>query len=202
MNSIFFDVGANNGYTSVPVAERNRDTMVYAFEPTPQMIAIIEGRTSGLVNYHLTKAAVSDYNGTATFNISGNADWGCSSLLPLSDKAYTEWYGRTDMFVTEKVTVDVIRLDSFIEQHNIDHIDFLHIDTQGSDLKVLHGMGKYINIVTAGVMEAANKPDILYVGQNTKEQSIAFLEENGFVVTGIQINDDNQNEVNISFKRR
>lgn len=201
MSYVFFDVGANNGFTSIPVAERNRDVTVYAFEPTPQMIAIIEEKTSGLVNYILTKAAVSDYNGTATFNVAGNADWGCSSLLPLSEKAHTEWYGRTDMLVTEQIEVNVIRLDSFVEQNNITHINHLHIDTQGSDLKVLKGLGKYISIVEHGVMEAANKVDILYVGQNTKEQSIQFLEENGFTITGIQINDDGQNEVNISFKR-
>lgn len=196
---VFFDVGANNGYTSVPVAERNPNVMVYGFEPTPQMISIIEQRIVNLPNYILTRAAVSDYNGRSTFNIAGQSDWGCSSLLALSEKASTEWYGRTDMFVTEQVEVEVIRLDSFVEQNQITKINHLHIDTQGSDLAVLRGLGKYLEIVEGGVMEAANKKDILYVGQNTKEESIEFLEQNGFKITGIQINDDASNEVNISF---
>jgi FkbM family methyltransferase len=202
MSYVFFDVGANNGYSSVPVAQRNPETMVYGFEPTPQMIDIIESRIVGLPNYKLTKVAVSDYNGKAVFNVAGNADWGCSSLLPLSEKASTEWYGRTDMFVTEQIEVDVIRLDTFIEQNGIERINHLHIDTQGSDLKVLRGLGKYIDIVDEGVMEAANKDDILYVGQNTKAESIAFLEENGFIVTDVQLNDLAENEVNIYFRRK
>lgn len=199
---IFFDVGANNGYHSVPVAESKPDTMVYGFEPTPQMVEIIKGRIQNLPNYVLTQTAVSDYTGTATFNVAGNADWGCSSLLTLSENAKTEWYGRTDMFVTEQIEVEVIRLDSFIEKTGIQHINYLHIDTQGSDLKVLKGLGVYLDIVDEGVMEAAAKVDILYVGQNTKEESIQFLEENGFVITNVTINDDAHNEVNIHFKRK
>ncbi len=198
---IFFDVGANNGGSSIYIAERDASTKVYAFEPTPYMISVIESKVAHLSNYTLVKAAVSDYNGRATFNISGNLDWGCSSLLELSEKAHTEWYGRTDMNVTERVEVDVIRLDSFIEQHNIPVIDFLHIDTQGSDLNVLKGLGKYISIVIQGEMEAANKPNILYKGQNTKEECVEFLESNGFVITSITPNDPAHNEVNIYFRR-
>lgn len=202
MPYIFFDVGANNGYHSIPVAERTPDALVYGFEPTPQMVEIINGRIQNLSNYVLTQTAVSDYNGTATFNVAGNADWGCSSLLTLSENAKTEWYGRTDMFVTEQIEVKVIRLDSFIEEVGISHINYLHIDTQGSDLKVLKGLGKYLSIVDEGVMEAAAKKDILYVEQNTKEESVQFLEENGFVITDVTINDPNHNEVNIHFKRK
>jgi len=201
-NKVYFDVGANNGYTSVPVASRNQDTMVYAFEPTPEMIQKIESKTIGLDNYFLTKKAVSNYNGNATFKVAGHADWGCSSLLDFSDKSKTNWPGRTDLNVTQEIKVDVIRLDGFIEEHNITKIDYLHIDTQGSDLKVLEGLGKHIDIVVEGGMEAAAKEDILYKGQNTQQQSIDFLQKNGFDITGIQINDEYQNEVNIYFRKR
>jgi hypothetical protein len=53
-----------------------------------------------------------------------------------------------------------------------------------------------------GAMEAAAKEDILYNGQNTQQESIKFLQKNGFDITGIQINDEYHNEVNIFFKRR
>jgi FkbM family methyltransferase len=197
---IIFDVGANDGYSCLHhcVDINNR---VYAFEPTPQLVTNLRQRTTHLPNYILTEAAVSDYNGTATFNIAGNADWGCSSLLPLSERAKTEWGGRTDMFVTETVEVQVIRLDSFIEQHNIPHIDFLHIDTQGSDLTVLQGLGQYISIVKEGVMEAAIKQDVLYVNQNTVEDSVNFLAGQGFTILNVYANDGHNNEANIHFIR-
>jgi FkbM family methyltransferase len=201
-NKVYFDVGANNGYTSVPVATRYQDTVVYAFEPTPEMIQEIECKIIGFDNYILTKKAVSNYNGKARFNVAGHSDWGCSSLLEFSEKSKTDWPGRTDFDVTREIEVDVIRLDSFIEEYGITKIDYLHIDTQGSDLKVLEGMGKYIDIVVEGGMEAAAKEDILYKGQNTQEQSIEFLENNGFEITNIQINDEYHNEVNIYFRKK
>ena len=202
INKVFFDIGANNGYTSVPIAQKDNNIKVYAFEPTHEMIKEIENKTQGLNNYTLTKKAVSNYNGKATFRVAGHADWGCSSLLEFSDKSKTEWPGRTDLNVTHEIEVDVIRLDSFIKENNITKIDYLHIDTQGSDLKVLEGLGEYINIVMEGAMEAAAKEDILYNGQNTQQESIEFLQKNGFDITGIQINDEYHNEVNIFFKRR
>lgn len=199
MSYIFFDVGTNDASSSIHKA--NDNTIIYAFEPTPQLINTIKLKTAHLKNYILTEKAVSNYNGTATFNISGQSDWGCSSLLELSPNAKTSWGNRTDMNVTETIEVEVIRLDTFIEEHNIPHIDYLHIDTQGSDLNVLKGLGSYINIVKEGVVEAANKVDILYKNQNTKEETIQFLEEAGFTITNIEFNDPQQNELNIYFKR-
>jgi|GEM_PF-625900 len=199
---VFFDVGANNGFTSVPVAQQHPHAHVYAFEPTPQMVQQIETKAGNLPNYHLTRKAVSDFNGKAKFKVAGQSDWGCSSLLDFSDKSRTEWPGRNDFVVTEQIEVDVMRLDAFIEEQGIETIDFLHIDTQGSDLKVLQGLGKYLSIVKQGAMEAAARPDILYKGQNTQEESIRFLQENGFEILGVDSNDDRRNEVNIYFKRK
>lgn len=198
---VLFDVGANTGTWSINIAKNDPNALVYGFEPTPRLVSMMKKEIEDLNNYFLHQVAVSDFEGTTIFNIAGQGDWGCSSLLPLSEKAKTEWYGRTDMFVTEQIEVQVIRLDSFIEQHNIPHINYLHIDTQGSDLNVLRGMGKYLSIVSSGVIEAAAKQDILYVNQNTQEESVAFLEQNNFIITKIESNDPVDNEVNIYFKR-
>ena len=93
-------------------------------------------------------------------------------------------------------------MDSFILKNEISKIDYLKIDTQGYDLKVLHGLGQLISIVNEGTMEAAAKESILYEGQNTQNDSIQFLESNGFEITNITYNDIHQNEVNIDFKNK
>ncbi len=194
-NKVFFDVGANIGgnYPS--------DAVVYLFEPTPELVKFLCEKYHHRPDTHVIQAAVSDYRGEASFHVMGKEDWGCSSLLEFSGKAYLEWPGR-DFSVTRTITVGVIRLDQFIESEGIESIDYLHIDTQGSDLKVLQGMGKYLGIVKAGAMEAAVKPDILYVGQNTLWESQIFLEMNGFEVTSVEPNDAQGNECNIFFRRR
>ena len=198
MKKIFFDVGANDGRDSIHIAN-DPNWLVYGFEPTPYLINKIKGQIKNKPNYTLIEKAVSNFIGTSQFNIAGQRDWGCSSLLEFSDKSRTEWPGRTDFKVTETIQVDVITLEKFIEENQISTIDFLHIDTQGSDLNVLKGLGSYIDIVKAGVLEAANKPDILYFNQNTKEDCVNFLQEKGFTIKNIRNNDPYSNEINIEF---
>jgi FkbM family methyltransferase len=198
---VVFDVGANNGSSSVPLAIENPTYLVFAFEPTPEMIEVIKSKIVGLENYVIVPKAVSDYNGTAEFNVAGNWDWGCSSLLKFSRKSQTDWPGRTDFHVTYKLNVDVIRLDTFIEENGITKIDHLHIDTQGSDLNVMKGLGEYLHIVNEGKMEAGTSDDVLYEGQNKLNDCIKFLLLNGFKVVDVNSNDVFCHEVNIVFKK-
>lgn len=181
------------------MAKNNPEFLFYAFEPTPHMCEIIKSRAIGLENYILIEKAVSDFEGIAKFNVAGQADWGCSSLLDFSQNSKTEWPGRTDFKVTETIEVEVIRLDNFIKENNIKEIEYLHVDTQGSDLKVLVGLGESLRIVKSGTIEAANKIEILYKGQNTKDECVVFLEKNGFKIESVLCNDGMCNEVNIRF---
>jgi len=202
LKKIFFDVGANLGTSSIGIAVSDPDTSVYAFEPTPELILYLKTKTMDLKNYNVVGKAVSDYEGIATFNVSGLGDWGCSSLLEFSDKSKTEWPGRIDFVVTKQIQVDVIRLDNFIIENNIDVIDYFHCDTQGSDLDVLYGLGEKISIIKEGTIEAAAKQDILYKNQNTVMECIEFLKMNNFEVVSVSSNDPDYNEANISFKNK
>ncbi len=202
MKKIFFDVGANLGTSSIHIAISDPDTFVYAFEPTPELILYLKKQTLNLKNYTVVGKAVSDYDSKAVFNVAGQSDWGCSSLLEFSDKSKTEWPGRTDFVVTKQIQVDVIRLDNFIIENNIDVIDYFHCDTQGSDLDVLYGLGEKISIIKEGTIEAAAKQDILYKNQNTVMECIEFLKMNNFEVVSVISNDPEFNEANIHFKNK
>ncbi|AGE55635.1 hypothetical protein ATCVMN08101_400L [Acanthocystis turfacea Chlorella virus MN0810.1] len=200
---IFFDVGANNGSSTINIAKDSPDNTVYAFEPTPRMIDIIRSRTSHLKNYHIVEKAVADYEGSATFYVSGQDDWGCSSLNTFNDNLEATWPGRTDFKVTDSLTVDVIRLDSFIEAHGIDEIEYFHCDAQGKDLEVLVGAGEHIRKIKRGVVEMPTRHDTkLYKDQKfIADDAIAYLLQHGFEIEGIQINDVHNNECNVFFRR-
>jgi FkbM family methyltransferase len=202
MQKIFFDVGANFGTSSIHIAKSDPDTLVYAFEPTPELILYLKTQTFNLKNYNVVGKAVSDYEGKANFNIAGQADWGCSSLLEFSDYSKTEWPGRTDFIVTKQIEVDVIRLDNFIIKNKIDIIDYFHCDTQGSDLDVLYGLGEKIAIVKEGTIEAATKEDILYKNQNNLMECVEFLKMHNFDIISVSSNDPQFNEANIHFKNK
>ena len=205
MPAVFFDVGANNGSSSIPVAQQNKDVTVWAFEPTPKLAQELIEKTKDLPNYRVVQKAVSNEAGTAKFYIAGSdgCDWGCSSLNNFSEDLDKTWPGRVDFKVTDTVDVDVIRLDKFVEENGITRIDHLHVDVQGKDLEVLMGLGDKLTTVASGVIEMAMSADVkLYKEQKyVLVDAIKFLNENGFRVARIEPNDVYCNEVNVYFFR-
>lgn len=192
------EVGANKGDDTLRFLERR--AKVYAFEPN--QILIDNYLNAIQVNYpslEIIKKAASNFNGTAIFNVDDLGDHGCSSLKEFSDNLDITWPGRTDFGVTSKIEVEVTTLKKFIEENNIEQVDYLHIDAQGADLDVLLGLEDKISIVISGVVEAPIKKEVaLYKDQHTTEDVLNFLNKNGFVVDAIS---QQMNEHNIHFKR-
>ena len=48
-------------------------------------------------------------------------------------------------------------------KNSTETIDYLHVDTQGSDLKVLQGLGGYITKVNSSVIETAINKKRLFI---------------------------------------
>jgi FkbM family methyltransferase len=195
----FFDVGAERGTDSIPLAKQYPDILFYAFEPNPYMIEHLKKETAGLSNYIIIPKAVSNYNGVSNFNINKFGPVGVSSLLEYSEKARENWSGFA-LNVDEKVDVEVITLESFIKEHNIKKIDFFHCDTQGSDLNVLKGLGDCIHIIEEGQVEAAILKESLYLNQNNYQETMLFLASKGFEILSMKA-EGNQRECNIHFKK-
>ena len=116
---IIFDVGANDCKTFLQHVKDDAYTHVHAFEPTPRFCDFARQNYSHLRNLHFNPFAVGDVEDIKHFNVAGQADWGCSSLLEFSDKSITDWEGRDDFQVTRVEQVRVIRLDKYIEENKI-----------------------------------------------------------------------------------
>ncbi len=196
---VIFDVGANNGESFIRVARWFNRWQIIAFEPTPVLVAQIKAATKGLENYQVVPRAVAESKGVLKFHVAGQGDWGCSSLLEFSPDRAETWAGRTDLVVTETIDVEAIRLDEFVLQNKVQVIDFLHVDTQGTDLSVLRSLGTELHRVRAGVIEVPQAQSVmLYKGQHTKEECVAFLREHGFYIRGTT---RQHNEENLYFCR-
>lgn len=201
MRKVIFDVGARDGTSFCEAARQGH--IVYAFEPTPSFAAEIKNwcDADDLKTFHFVQAAVSVESGEAKFNISANGDGGCSSLKEYVDNINDVWSGRNDFVVTETISVRVLRMDSFLQENSIDKIDYLHIDTQGSDLDVLKSFGKEISRVVEGVMEVPNTIT-LYKGVPTKEESIAWLMNNNFQIVCVENDSSAGEEQNVYFRNK
>jgi len=195
MNNAIFDVGANNGLDGLGFALLNPTYNVYAFEANPDLISeIIKNKKKieiffklELKNYEIINKAISDFDGSSIFNVSQfNL---CSSLLKYK---FVE--------TKKKITIEVITLENFCIQKNIDNIIHLHVDTQGSDLNVIKGLKSFRKKVHSGVMETiVEKKDLLYEGGSSYDQVKSLFSQWNLNIIKTEFNDFEKKEINVYF---
>ena len=195
---VIFDVGANDG-TSCYHFTHDENNTVYAVEPVPFSLNKLYKLQKE--NYIVIPTAVSSHNGKVKFNVGGEYNSGVGSIYSFSDGLETTWPGY-NVFVNEGVIeVDCITMEKFIDENKISVVDFLHCDTQGSDLDVLRSFGKHIGILQGGQVEVYGKNPLYMGAGNSLVHTKLFLEVNGFTVTKIENNDYLNNEYNMTFEK-
>ena len=112
-------------------------------------------------------------------------------------------YSETHCRIIKQIKVKGITLKKYCKTFGIKRINYLHIDTQGNDLKVLKGLKEYMRVVERGVLEAAVNKKALYQDSNTISQIKKFMKKNKCLITKIVSLDKNiNNEKNIFFERK
>ena len=207
-----FDVGAFNGLDGLILAIKNPESMIHGFEANPNLIKEIKKNKKKIEffkkikikNYKINNYAVSDKNSFLKFNIAKNPT--VSSLNEFSKNIDKTWpgYREAHCTVVKKIRVKSITLEKYCIDNKINIINYLHVDTQGSDLKVLKGLKKRIKIVQKGVLEAAlNSKNSLYKKNHTIKETKSFLMKNEFKISKIEDVDENiKNEKNIFFYKK
>lgn len=137
----FFDVGANVGNYALAAAEilkkENLSYKMFCFEPAQKTFNLLNQKISADKNINPFNIALGGNSGTETLYSDGKES-GLASLL----KRDASIMGR-EMDVKEEVAVET--LDGFCEKHSIKSIDFLKLDVEGNEYKVLSGAKKMIN---------------------------------------------------------
>ncbi len=210
-NKTIFDVGAFNGLDGLILALKNPTIMVHAFEANPELISKIKNNKKKIEkykkikikNYKLNNLAVSDKNGLSIFNIAKNPT--ASSLNNFSKNIDKTWPGYREAHckVLKRIKIKTITLEDYCKDNKIKKINYLHIDTQGNDLKVLRGLKNKISLVCKGVLEAAiNKKKSLYAKNHTIDEVKKFLKKKSFKIQKINNIDKNITyEKNIYFSK-
>ncbi len=139
--AVFIDVGANVGeYTEMLLAKSSALPTVpaiHVFEPTRSCFEVIRKKFGARGNVILNQLAVSDNAGEVEIYYDAEHS-ALASLHKRNLAAYSIELNRSEM-------VMAIRLDAYIEQKGIAHINFLKIDIEGHEIVALEGLGKYLN---------------------------------------------------------
>lgn len=190
---IWIDVGAHLGETTFESAAGNPGLLVFAFEPNWDIARRMMGKAA---NYIVLPMAVSDTDGVATFYV--NTEDGSSSLLKLMVEGVPE-SKREAARVKAEVLVPTIRLDTFLRQMNLESVDYLKVDSEGMDLRIIQSAGDRLKDIKKIKTEVELGEGHGYHGQSSRDEMISFLESHGFKLTSAEKQNEDRQE-NLTFQ--
>lgn len=130
-NDLVFDVGGNHGEWSTFALGYQPSIQIMAFEPVPPVFEDLKIILGDYSNVQLFNYALSDKIGVTSFFYYPEADG-------LSGFYYREVL-RGDHPDPLIIEVEEQTLDFFCEKNGIKEIDFIKIDTEGAEWKILQG---------------------------------------------------------------
>ncbi|HQU99948.1 MAG TPA: FkbM family methyltransferase [Bacteroidia bacterium] len=126
-NSVFIDIGANIGLYALNAAKVCLQGKVYAFEPFKinSKALLNNAHLNGLNIIWFDKAVSNHNNSLNLFYSESQQNLGAVSILNTGGQQFT---------------VQATTLDAFVSEQQIDKIDFIKLDIEGSELAALEGM--------------------------------------------------------------
>ena len=142
-NPIIIDVGANKGQSIEKYLKIFDKPIIHSFEPIKSEFDYMCSKFKNNKNIFLNNFALGDKTEDKEFNVTANT--GNSSFNKINPG--TDWLKlrskqhniSEEGYVRSVQKVNVIRLDDYCKDNNISVIDFVKIDTQGYEDKVLEG---------------------------------------------------------------
>jgi FkbM family methyltransferase len=135
------DIGAHTGRHSIPMAKAvGHSGKVYAFEPLPKALSILEENCSSISDSN------DDYASIRIYSTALGEEIGETSFVYVPD--YPEFSGLEkrkyhipDIY-SEEIRVSITTLDSYLDE--ITSIQFIKIDAEGGELAILRGATKIV----------------------------------------------------------
>lgn len=172
------DVGANRGqYATMARKDAGYRGLILSFEPNPDVFAQLERNAAADGKWLVFNLALSDFDGTASFNIMA-ADQFSSLKSPAGDQDAV--FAERNK-VTKTVEMQCRRIDTLLPELMQSHgfsRPFLKMDTQGHDLSVCEGAGEVLGRMAGVQTELGVRP--IYDGGTNYRQMIDWLEARGF----------------------
>jgi FkbM family methyltransferase len=180
INSIrtVIDIGANRGQFALAARNAFPNAKIVSFEPLSEPAEIFRKvfQDDPLVTLH--EMALGQEIRETVIHVS-NAD-DSSSLFPISPLQNELFHGTSEKEVRR---VDVKPLDAVLSKSDIQAPSLLKMDVQGFEKDVLLGCETLLPLFSYVYVECSFVE--LYVGQSLAHEVISFLDEHGFILSGI-----------------
>lgn len=144
-NGVFIDIGAHDGISlsNSYFFSKNLGWTGLCVEPNPDVFpSLVKNRPESVC----ANVCVGDKNGKVLFRKSvGLEDGMLSGIVSEYDDRHVKRIqddGAKVNATFEDIEVDCVTLDSLLEDSKIEEVDFMSLDVEGAELKVLQGMTK------------------------------------------------------------
>jgi FkbM family methyltransferase len=151
---VVLDVGANIGLAAAWFAYHNPDKTIYCFEPLSANASLIPLNCPAA---KVNQVAVGANRGHVKLNVDAYSVM--ASSIPCS-------------WDTTEVEFDVISLDEFVNDNNIEEVALLKIDVEGMEMEVLKGFQRNYEMTHRIAMETH--------GRKCHDDAIGHLSSSGF----------------------
>lgn len=165
---VVLDIGANIGYYTLIFAKLVGDNgRVFAFEPEPENFAILKKNVeaNGYKNVVLIQKGLSDETGQVKLYLA-EKNKGDHRIFDSGD-------GR------RAVEIHVSRLDDYFRD-SYDKINFIKMDVQGTEYKVIKGMTLLLQKLTNLIIMMEFEPSLIKKSGAQPDASLKLVVENGF----------------------
>lgn len=168
---VILDVGANVGQSTLWYLESFPSAQIYAFEPLPNVYKRLQSSLKHHQNVTCIEKAVGRQNGKIQIPY-------IKSDTVLTTQVLKGSLQRSP----DDIDIEVVNLDNFVEEQEIETIDILKTDTEGYDLDVLAGArelleaGRIVYILSEAT---TNEEDTQYTSFYKLK---SFLEPLGYVL--------------------
>jgi FkbM family methyltransferase len=146
----FFDIGANLGEFALYVAHHRPAAQVFAFEPAPENLAVLEANLAlqdpPLSNFHLVREAVSDRCGEIEILV------GAHDLNTVMVEANLKRLQARRANVERRMT-PTDTLEGYCRRFGVDQIDLLKIDIEGAEPMLAESIASLAGRIGAAFVE-------------------------------------------------
>lgn len=167
---VIFDVGANRGQSAESFRRWYPRAFIHCFEPVKATFDILQSTVANDARVRVHHMGFGATTGGQVIAL------GADDRMSNIGRDAADGRG-------ESIVVDT--LDRFCAQHEIDHIDYLKIDTEGSDLAVLQGAPEMLGRGAARIVEVEgglNPDNSFHVGAQALTQCLTSYEYRLFTI--------------------
>ncbi|MGD1120266.1 MAG: FkbM family methyltransferase [Dehalococcoidales bacterium] len=178
---VLVDVGARGGLPPrwLPLKDSLK---IIGFEPDAAECQRLNAAAGdGRVYYPI---ALAGNKGTVKLNLTRNAD--CASILKPNAELLNRFQSPEDFEVASQPEIPCDTLDNIATVNDIKYIDFVKVDTQGSELSILQGAEKTLSQRGVFGVEVEVEFSLMYREQPLFADVAIFLRDRGFTLFDVR----------------